>query len=544
MNAAVHAGIYCRLSVEDETSQESESIQTQKVMLTDFCKNNGFHIVDYYIDDGETGTNFERPGFQRMLADIKAGKINTVICKDLSRFGRNYYEAGMYLDKYFVENNIRFIAPGNNVDSAKGGYDLTVPFLNMFNDFYARDISAKTKAAKETRAKQGMFLGSKAPYGYMKDPEDKHHLIVDEEAAKVVRRIFQMAADGAGYNRIAKTLQNEGIPNPYSYHAMKNPGYLAGRNLSIDTRWHVTSVQMILRNPAYRGDCVNCRQGNKIMHGRQLRRPEDEWIVVHDTHEALVSPEQWDQVQRLLGLRRKCCQDGDPQMFAGLLYCSDCGSALSFSKVHHKTKPDSGKFKCWYYSRYGTKYCSSHYITLEQLTAVLLDDIRRQAYYAKNFRLQYLQDLTAAQTKRDTEALAEKRGAMERDKARLSQLDQITRNLLEKNAMGMITDQQFAALNAQYADERTALEDRLGAYRSEEVEVDAAAMNAVRFAELVEDYLYIEELDARILNRLIEKIVVHQRQKEPDGSQTQQIDIYYRFLGQLQINPAGLPEIT
>ncbi len=150
MNAAVHAGIYCRLSVEDESSQESESIQTQKVMLTDFCKNNGYPVVDYYIDDGETGTNFERPGFQRMLADIKAGKINTVICKDLSRFGRNYYEAGMYLDKYFVENNIRFIAPGNNVDSAKGGYDLTVPFLNMFNDFYARDISAKTKAAKET----------------------------------------------------------------------------------------------------------------------------------------------------------------------------------------------------------------------------------------------------------------------------------------------------------------------------------------------------------------------------------------------------------
>lgn len=167
MNTTVNAGLYARLSVEDETNSESESIQTQKAILTDYCREMGFHIVDYYVDDGETGTNFERPEFQRMLQDIEDGKINTVICKDLSRFGRNYYEAGMYLDKYFVEKNIRFIAIGDNVDSANGNYDLTVPFLNMMNDYYARGISAKTKAAKQARAKQGMFLGSKAPYTKM-----------------------------------------------------------------------------------------------------------------------------------------------------------------------------------------------------------------------------------------------------------------------------------------------------------------------------------------------------------------------------------------
>lgn len=540
MNAAVHAGLYCRLSVEDDASQESESIQTQKAILTEYCRQHGYHIVDYYIDDGETGTNFERPGFQRMLADIDAGKINTVICKDLSRFGRNYYEAGRYLDKDFVERGVRFIAPGNNVDSAKGGYDLTVPFLNMMNDYYARDISLKTKAAKEARARQGMYLGSKAPYGYVKDPTDKHHLIVDEEAAKVVRRIFQMASDGMGYNKIARTLHEEGIPNPYSYYALQHPGYLPGRNLPIDTRWHVTSVQMILKNPAYRGDCVNGKVGNKTMHGKQRRKPSEEWIVVPNTHEALVSAEQFEQVQRIIGVRRKACEDGEPQMFAGLLYCADCGSALSFSRVHHKTKPDSGKFACWAYSRYGREYCTSHYITLEQLTAVVLDDIHRQAYFAQCFRFEYLQRLISAQTQRDAKEVEEKRRLMEKDQARLAQLDQITRNLLEKNAQGMITDRQFAAMNEQYASERDGLEQRLADYRETEQDVETATLNATRFAELVESCLRIEALDARILNRLIEKIVIHQRQKDERGTLCQQIDIHYRFMGMLPIDFTSL----
>ena len=217
MNATVNAALYARLSVEDETNNESTSIQTQKAMLMDYCREKGFHIVDYYVDDGQTGTNFERPEFQRMLRDIEAGKINTVICKDLSRFGRNYYEAGMYLDKYFVERKIRFIAIQDNVDSAKGGSDLTVPVINVMNDYYARSISEKTKAAKQTRAKQGMYLGSKAPYGYQKDPKDNHHLIIDQAVAGIVRRMFDMAEDGAGYFKISKVLQSEGIPNPKAY---------------------------------------------------------------------------------------------------------------------------------------------------------------------------------------------------------------------------------------------------------------------------------------------------------------------------------------
>lgn len=224
----------------------------------------------------------------------------------------------------------------------------------MMNDYYARGISAKTKAAKQTRAKQGMFLGSKAPYGYQKDPADKHHLIVDEAAADIVCRIFTMAENGWSFFKIAKTLQAERIPNPQSYAEGKH-----------DTRWHITSVQKILQNPVYCGDLVQGRRGNKVMHGKQYQKPEEEWIIVENTHEPLIDREQWNVVQKQIKSRKRSMKNGEVQMFAGLLYCFDCGSALSFSVRRRKTKPDGGEYKCWKYMRYGKDYCTSHYITLD-----------------------------------------------------------------------------------------------------------------------------------------------------------------------------------
>ena len=537
MNAAVHAGIYCRLSVEDAaTATESESIQTQKAMLTDYCDRHGYHIVDYYIDDGRTGTNFERPGFQHMIEDIESGRINTVICKDLSRFGRNYYEAGMYLDKYFVQKDIRFIAPGDNVDSAQGAYNLTVPVLNMMNDYYARGISVKTKDARATRARQGMYLGSKAPYGYIKDPADKHHLLIDEEAAEVVRRIFDMAEGGAGYNKIARTLHNEGIPNPYSYAVERNPDYLKGRGLEWDTRWHVTSVQKILQNPVYLGMCAQGRVGNKTMHGKSVKKPKEEWIIVEDTHEALVSQEQWETVQRQMATRRRSRKDGETQMFAGLLYCSDCGSALSFSAVHRKTMPDGGQYKCWYYMRHGKEYCSSHYITLDQLTAVVLDDVRHQAYFAKRYHDRYMEMLAAAQLERDAQEQNGQRAEADKAKKRLEKLDGIIKKLLEQNAAGAISDERFTSLSAGYEQEYRELEQVVAEYETATAAVSDANHRAERFTGLFREYTDIEALNARILNKLIDHIVVYQREKHEDGSQTQRIEIYYQFIGKVELD--------
>ena len=525
MYTTVSAGLYARLSVEDENNSISESIQTQKAMLTDYCREKGYRIVDYYVDDGETGTSFDRPEFQRMLRDIEAGKINTVICKDLSRFGRNYYEAGMYLDKYFVERNIRFIAIQDNVDSAKGGYDLTVPFLNMMNDYYARGISAKTKAAKQTRAKQGMFLGSKAPYGYRKDPADKHHLIVDEKAADIVCRIFTMAENGWGFFKIAKTLQAEGIPNPQSYAEGK-----------YDTRWHITSVQKILQNPVYCGDLAQGRRGNRTMHGKQIQKPEEEWIVVENTHEPLIDREQWNVVQKQIKSRKRSMKNGEVQMFAGLLYCSDCGSALSFSTRRRKTKPDGGEYKCWKYMRYGKDYCTSHYITLDQISEVVLEDIRRQARFAKYCRTGYLQLLLEEQQARDEEELEQQKENAEQARKRLEQIDAIIRKLLEQNAIGVISDERFAAMMKDYESEQESLKQIITEYEKIREAHSKTVENAERHIEIIEQYTDLKKLNARILNRLIEKIIVHQRGVDEDGCLFQQIEIYYRFIGKTDID--------
>lgn len=525
MYTTVNAGLYARLSVEDENNPISESIQTQKAMLTDYCREKGYRIVDYYVDDGKTGTNFERPEFRRMLREIEAGKINTVICKDLSRFGRNYYEAGMYLDKYFVERNIRFIAIQDNVDSANGGYDLTVPFLNMMNDYYARGISAKTKAAKQTRAKQGMFLGSKAPYGYQKDPEDKHHLIIDEAVADIVCKIFLMAENGWGFFKIAKTLQAEGIPNPQSYAEGKQ-----------DTRWHITSVQKILQNPVYCGDLVQGRRGNRTMHGKQIQKPENEWITVENTHEPLIYREQWNVVQKQIKSRKRSMKNGEVQMFAGLLYCSDCGSALSFSARRRKTKPDGGEYKCWKYMRYGKDYCTSHYITLDQISEVVLEDIRRQARFAKYCRTGYLQLLMEEQQARDEEELEQQKENAEQARKRLEQIDAIIRKLLEQNAVGVISDERFAAMMQDYESEQESLEQIITEYEKAKEAHSETVENAEKHIEIIEQYTDLKKLNARILNRLIEKIIVHQRGVDEDGCLFQQIEIYYRFIGKTDID--------
>ena len=521
--ATVNAGIYCRLSVDDQTTGESESIQTQKALLADYCKQHSFRIVDYFIDDGVSGTSFERPEFQRMLGAIEAGQINTVICKDLSRFGRNYYEAGMYLDRYFVQNDIRFIAPGDNVDTIRGKSDLNVAIINMMNDFYARGISDKTKAAKQIRAKQGLFVGSKPPYGYMRDPSDRHHLVIDEEAALVVKRIFDMAASGDGYNRIARVLHADGVSTPSAYANQKCPGYFQQEHWNTQNLWHVTTIQTILKNPVYIGQLSQGRRGNKVMKGKAHHKPPEEWITVEDTHEAIVPREQWELVQKQLSVRRRACSDGIPQMFAGLLYCADCGSALSFSRSPRKTMEDDGQYKCWYYMRHGKEFCSTHYVTLSQLVQVVGNDIRTQARHASLYHSRYVDELTRSLTAQKKE--------IERMRKRHAALDGIIKKLLEQNAAGVISDDRFCVLSADYEREQAEIKEKLDAHDAAETSKKLAMDNVQQFAQLITEYTDLRYLDARILNKLIQKIVVHQREKGENGKYTQKIDIYYQFIG-------------
>ena len=274
------AAVYCRLSQDDGSVGESGSIQTQRTLLTQYCKEQHIGIADYYCDDGWSGTNFERPEFQRMLEDIESGKVNTVIVKDLSRFGREYAQMGMYIEHYFEQKNVRFISVAESIDSAKGLDNLVLPFTNVINSFYARQASTKTRAAHQARARSGMFMGSRAPFGYQKDPNDRHHLIVDPPAADVVRDIFRMFADGIGYVRMTKILREKGILNPQAYFNQNNPNYYKSDYWRKPFDWHASSIRTILENPVYLGKVVFGRSKTKgFFDKRRVETDESEWII-------------------------------------------------------------------------------------------------------------------------------------------------------------------------------------------------------------------------------------------------------------------------
>ena len=374
------AALYCRLSVDDGNFGGSVSIETQKILLEQYCKDHKITDYKFYCDDGCSGTNFDRPSFKKMLSDIDEGKINLVIVKDLSRFGRNYVEAGMYVQR-FTDSNIRFIAADDNYDSLVNSDDLLFPIKNVVNEMYARDVSKKTKAAKKAKASDGQFIGSKAPFGYKIDPNDRHHLIVDEPAAQVVKRIFRLASEGVGYNKMAKIFREEKVLTPIAYFNLNNPDYFKSDYWRKEFDWHVTSIRAILNNEVYLGKLVYGKQRNKSMKSKEkVRNPKEDWIVVENCHEPIITQELWDTVHKILNAKHRPAKTGEIQMFAGLLYCSDCGHALTYSQKKHKDGSYHGAYSCWMYKTHGKEYCASHYITFDTIYNLVFIDIQRNLF--------------------------------------------------------------------------------------------------------------------------------------------------------------------
>lgn len=311
-----------------------------------------------------------------MLSDIDEGKINLVIVKDLSRFGRNYVEAGMYVQR-FTDSNIRFIAADDNYDSLVNSDDLLFPIKNVVNEMYARDVSKKTKAAKKAKARDGQFIGSKAPFGYKIDPNDRHHLIVDEPAAQVVKRIFRLASEGVGYNKMAKIFREEKVLTPIAYFNLNNPDYFKSDYWRKEFDWHVTSIRAILNNEVYLGKLVYGKQRNKSMKSKEkVRNPKEDWIVVENCHEPIITQELWDTVHKILNAKHRPAKAGEVQMFAGLLYCSDCGHCLTYSQKQRKDGSYHGAYSCWMYKTHGKEYCASHTVRENQLDALIEDEVR------------------------------------------------------------------------------------------------------------------------------------------------------------------------
>lgn len=530
------AAIYCRLSQDDGSLGESGSIQTQKAILTQYCQEHHMEIVDCYCDDGWSGTNFDRPAFQRMIGDIEAGRVNTVIVKDLSRFGREYAQMGLYIEHYFEEKGVRFLSLAENIDSSQGLNNLVLPFTNVINSLYARQASEKTKAAHRARAKNGMFLGSRAPYGYQKDPNDRHHLIVDPEAAEVVKEIFRMFADGIGYVRMTKILRERNILNPQAYFNQNNPDYYKHSDYwRKPFDWHATSVRAILNNPVYLGKLTFGKTKTKgFFDKRRVPTEESDWIVVEHTHEPLVSQELWDTVHQMMKARRRENGSGHVQPFAGLVKCAGCGSSLNAS--YDKKKGKYTGFSCWVYKNYGKQRCTSHAIGWQTLNRLVLEDIRRNAQVAKLAAARYVGVLVRAKLEKEKGETVRAERELKKAEKRIGELDKILAKLYEDQALGKISEVRYQAMAPGYEAEQASLQERVSQLREQLAHTQEVQDNVEQFVPLIQKYTDIQELTPHILNELIEKIVVHEKKVEEDGSKSQMVEIHYKFVGCIDLS--------
>ncbi len=528
------AAIYCRLSVDDGDG-ESMSIQNQRDMLTRYAKENGFLVHKVYIDDGYSGTDFNRPQFKQMIEDIENKLIDIVITKDLSRLGRDYLQTGTYIEIYFPANDVRYIAVNDGVDSANG-CDEFLGIKNIINEFYAKDISKKIRAARKTLAKQGKFTAPFAPYGYKKDPDDKHHLLVDENTAPIVKRMFTLASKGKTPTEIAKLFTDEKILIPRAYLAQTYGIYQTGYDTRYPCDWMATTVAEILRSKLYIGTIVNQKRTSKSFKNKKIiKRPTEEWIEVENTHEAIIDRDTWDVVQKLVKVKKRPNKQGTSQIFAGLLRCADCGHALTYNIG--RVGNFQGNFVCNYARNKGGKYCTWHYISYKTLYQLVFEDILSLTILLKTDREAFETMLRTKLNAQNAKQLAALKKEQSKLKSRLDELGKIMKKLYEDNALSRITDEQYTHLSADFLIERQQAEQRLSEIAVTLAQQEHNLENAAKFTAVIESLTDIKELNKTILNKLIDKILVHEAEKV-DGKRTQLIDIYYRFVGNINDNVA------
>ena len=532
--------LYCRISLDDGGDNESMSISNQKSMLRDFAEKNGMFRYEYYVDDGYTGRNFNRPAFQRMIADIEAGKVGCVVTKDLSRLGRNYIEAGSYIEIFFPQHKVRYIAITDGVDSlTRQEMDIT-PFKNILNDMYSRDISKKVLAGRMARSRQGKFCGGRPPFGLMRDPQDKGHLILDPETAPIIRKIYDYALDGMGSMRIAKRLMEEKIPiTQVRANTEFGANYYA---------WGVTRICHILRNPFYKGAHLVCRTHQKGIRSNTYDIiPRDQWEVIEGCHEAIVTPEEWQRVQELID-GRPTIMEGNAcpyyNIFHGIIYCATCGKSMQvrYEKVGRTDRNrftgkmrepiDRAYYICQTYNQMGCKVCSSHKIEARDLYDLVLKDIQELAGEAMKDADAFYQRLSSRMESRyvaDTDGLHRER---ERLQSRNQEIDDMFLSLYTDKAKGILSEQRFLKLTAALEQEQEGNQRRLRELsdmerRSSEQENDVRA-----FLSEIRQCAAITELDETVLHRLIHKILVGEIQKV-EGQKVQEVRIVYNFVGEL-----------
>ena len=534
--------LYCRLSLEDGRENESMSISNQKLMLKDYAEKNGMFQYEYYVDDGYTGRNFNRPSFQRMIADIEAGKVGCVITKDLSRLGRNYIEAGSYIEIFFPKHNVRYIAVTDGVDSlTRQEMDIT-PFKNILNDMYCRDISKKVLAGRMTRSRQGKFCGGQPPLGLMRDPDDNGHLILDPETAPVIRKIYDLALDGWGCMRIAKKLMEDRVPiTRVKGNTECDVNYYA---------WGGARISHILRNPFYKGAHLVCRTHQKGIRSNTYDIiPREDWEVIEGCHEAIIPPEEWAQVQEIID-RRPTIMEGNScpfyNLFHGILYCATCGKSMQvrYEKVGRTGKNrftgeqrepiDKAYYICQTYNRLGKDACTSHKIEARDLYNLVLKDIQELAAMALKDADAFYRRLSSRMERRYMADASETQKECGRLEARNQEIDSMFLSLYTDKAKGILTEQRFMKLTSALEQEQEANQKRLQDLALMMRRTDEQESDVRTFIREIRKYAAIQELDEAVLNRLISKILVGEVQKV-DDQKFQQVKIIYNFVGEIPV---------
>lgn len=535
-NAKIYnTALYMRLSRDDENYGDSVSIETQRTILRQYAKEQGLHVFSEYVDDGWSGTNFERPGFQRMMEDVEAGKVNCIVTKDLSRFGREHVMMDYYLEFLFPEKQVRYIAVTENEDTEKGLSDF-VPFKNLFNEWFAKDTSRKVKAALHAKFAAGQRTFAYAPLGYKRHPEVKNALAIDDETRWIVEKIFDLAVHGAGAAKITRILVNEKVPTPGWINYNRDGTFAniyAGAPKEKAYAWTIAQVKSILKDETYIGNSIHNKQTNiSYKNKKKVRKTKEEWFRVENTHEPLVSKEDFARVQDLIATRRRQQKDGSTQIFSGLVKCADCGWSLAFNTNRQNKKPYS-YYHCSKNSQ-GLHQCTMHYIRYDVLYTYVLARIQYWSYQAQMDEERLLQRLLKNGDRQ--RAASQKKQTAELDKAekRKAELDRLFARMYEDWATGRITEYNFNMLSQKYQTEQQELAQKVEALQTALAAQQQTTADAEKWVRLVQQHTNPTELTAELLNALIEKILVHEAVKNPDGTKDQEIEIYYRFIGKVE----------
>ena len=540
----VTAFLYERLSRDDNLEGESYSIGNQKKLLAKVAKEKGYTNLVHFLDDGISGVTMDRPGFVEMIRQLEQGKAAAVFVKDLSRLGRNYIEVGRLTEEFFPNYDIRLVAVSDNIDTAEGENELA-PIRNLFNEWYARDISKKRRISNKIKGNAGEPMGQ-PPYGYIKDPNDPKHWIVDDEAAQVVRRVYSMTLEGFGTEQIAAQLEKDGVLTPRAYwltKGIKRPG--KGKQQP-PTKWNSSTITKILSLQEYCGDILNFKTYSKsYKNKKRIDNDRENWVVFQDVHEAIIERAVYEQVQQKRGkIRKRRTNNGEHNMFSGLLVCADCGSNLHFH--FNQGNPKIKYFNCSNYKGNRGTCTSTHYVRVDFLEEVVLGEIRRLTKFASLYEDEFVKAVIghSQQAEQTDRKLKEKelRTLLARDE----ELDGLFERIYEDNVSGKLSDDRFAKMSRRYEDEQKELAEKIKKLRSEIEKQSSRSMTTDMFIGLVRKYTRARKLTPRMLNELIEKIEVFNAEKI-DGVWEQRLRIHYNCVGTIEIPtvlPLPIPEVS